>query len=140
MSAASAARVADPRVSPRRRPAPQTAPAPRLRVVRAPALTRTRVPFVLFCMAVLGVALLSALLLNTTMAHGAYEKFDLSNELARLTQDEMDMASTLDRKASPEQLARAARDLGMVPAQGTGWLRLSDGSVRGTPEPAGSRR
>jgi hypothetical protein len=116
------------------RPAPGTQDAPpRLRLVRAPQQARTRVPFVLMCMAVLGAALLSALLLNTSMADGAYEKYKLSNELGRLQQDEKDLVAALDEQSSPAHLADAARGLGMVPAGGTGWLRLSDGSVQGAP-------
>ena len=136
MSAQSAARAtAYPAPS---RPRAANAPAPRLRVVRAPEHARTRVPFILACMAVLAGALLSALLLNTSMAASAYAKYDLSNELGRLNQDEQDLTAQLDAKASPTQLAGAAAALGMVPTNGTGWLRLSDGSVQGTPEPAGA--
>jgi len=136
MSAQSAARAtAYPAPS---RPRPASAPAPRLRVVRAPEHARTRVPFILACMAVLAGALLSALLLNTSMAASAYAKYDLSNELGRLNQDQQDLTAQLDAKASPTQLAAAAAALGMVPTNGTGWLRLSDGSVQGAPEPAGA--
>lgn len=136
MSAQSAARAtAYPAPS---RPRAASAPAPRLRVVRAPEHARTRVPFILACMAVLAGALLSALLLNTSMAASAYAKYDLSNELGRLNQDQQDLTAQLDAKASPTQLAAAAAALGMVPTNGTGWLRLSDGSVQGAPEPAGA--
>ena len=136
MSAQSAARAsAYPAPS---RPRPASAPAPRLRVVRAPEHARTRVPFILACMAVLAGALLSALLLNTSMAASAYSKYDLSNELGRLNQDAMGLTAELDAKASPTQLAAAATALGMVPTNGTGWLRLADGSVQGAPEAAGA--
>lgn len=137
MSAQSAARVSTARAYPT--PArPKAAPAPRLRVVRAPEHARTRVPFILACMAVLAGALLSALLLNTSMAASAYAKYDLSNELGRLNQDALGLTAELDAKASPTQLAAAASALGMVPTNGTGWLRLADGSVQGAPEPAGA--
>ena len=138
MSASSAAR-AYPAPSRRAsaagaRPTPLEAPArqasPRLRLVRAPAHGRTRVPFVLVCMGVLAAALLSALLLNTQMAKNSYENYDLSNELGRLDQDAQDLSAALDQKASPAQLAKAASALGMVPSDGTGWIRLSDGAVQ----------
>jgi len=136
MSAQTAARATAYPAPPR--PRPTRAPAPRLRVVRAPEHARTRVPFILACMAVLGGALLSALLLNTSMAASAYAKYDLSNELGRLNQDALGLTAELDAKASPTQLAAAATALGMVPTNGTGWLRLADGSVQGAPEPAGA--
>lgn len=135
MSAATA-RAAAPRPA-NPRPAEQAAP-PRLRVVAAPTTARTRVPFVLACMAVLAAALLAALLLNTSTASRAFERYTLTNQLARLQQDQLDLQAQLDAKSSPANLATAARAIGMVPANGTGWLRLSDGSVQGAPAPAGS--
>ena len=138
MSASSAARAypapARPTLAPGARSTPLEAPSrqasPRLRLVRAPAQGRTRVPFVLVCMGVLAAALLSALLLNTQMAKNSYEKYDLSNELSRLDQDAQDLSAALDQKASPGQLAKAAGKLGMVPSDGTGWIRLTDKAVQ----------
>ena len=127
-------RVGTPAVPAAPRPAP--APRPRLRVVRAPQQARTRVPFVILCMAILGAALLSALLLNTTMAGRAFERSTLTSSLGRLQQDQLDLVAQLDARSAPGSLAQAARGLGMVPANGTGWLRLSDGSVQGAPAPA----
>ena len=133
MSAATA------RQSPQR--APRTAPAPlapRLRLVRPPQQVRTRVPFVLTCMGILIAALLTALLLNTSMAQAAFETTDAQRRLAQLAQDNEDLGAQLDEKSSPEQLAAQARALGMVPASGTGWIRLSDGTVSGDQAPAGA--
>lgn len=142
MSAVPAARtVPAPAFRPASRPAASprtTPPAPRLRVVRAPQTARTRVPFVVLCMAILAGALLCALLLNTTMARGAYEAHDLKQELARLAQQELDLSAELDARAAPEALAASARSLGMVPAASPAWLRLSDGAVLGSPTPAGA--
>lgn len=117
-------------------PRPAPAQRPRLRVVRAPQQARTRVPFVFLCMAILGAALLSALLLNTSMASGAFERSSLTSSLGRLQQDQLDLVAQLDTRAAPASLAQSARGLGMVPANGTGWLRLADGSVQGAPAPA----
>ena len=72
------------------------------------------------------------------MASTAYAKYDLSNQLGQLDQDAKDKQAELDAQASPEHLAEAAAALGMVPTNGTGWLRLADGSVQGAPEPAGA--
>jgi hypothetical protein len=94
------------------------------------------VPFVLACMAVLAAALLSALLLNTSTASQAFERYTLTNQLARMEQDQAELQAQLDSKSSPDSLAAAARAIGMVPANGTGWLRLSDGTVQGAPAPA----
>ncbi|HQY33427.1 hypothetical protein [Actinotalea sp.] len=143
MSAASASTVRAPRAVPRpsERPAPRPAPpAPRLRVVQAPAHGRTRVPFVLLCMAVLAAGLLGALLLNTTMAQGEYQRYELQTRLARSAQEQQRLTAELELAAAPAALATAARDLGMVPTTGGAYLRLSDGAVLGNPVPAGAGR
>ncbi|WP_024288716.1 hypothetical protein [Cellulomonas sp. KRMCY2] len=118
------------------RPAP--AARPRLQVVRAPAHARTRVPFVLLCMSVLAASLLGALLLNTSMAQGEYERFALQTRLAQSAQSQQRISAQLDLAGSPAQLAAAARALGMEPSAGAGYLRLSDGAVLGNPVPAGA--
>lgn len=113
------------------------APRPRLRVVAAPEQPRTRVPFVLLCIAVLVAAMLGALLLNTSMAQGEYERRALQARLVQSVQAQQQMLSDLERAGSPAELARAADELGMVPATG-GYLRLADGVVLGDPSPAGA--
>lgn len=123
---------------PRQAPSRVGAPAskPRLKLVRAPAHERTRVPFVLLCIGILAGALLGALLLNTSMARGAYEAHDLTQRLATLARDEQSLSTALDAKASPPQLAAQAQALGMVQAPSLAFLRLSDGAVLGTPSAA----
>lgn len=120
-------------------PAPRRsrAPEPRLRLVRAPQSTRTRVPFVVFCIAILVGALLGALVLNTSMARGSYEAHALKFELAGLARTEQDLGTRLLAHKAPGQLAASARELGMVPAPELAFLRLSDGAVLGSPTPAG---
>ena len=130
--------------APARRPvAPVPAPdrsraTPRLRLVRAPLQTRTRVPFVLFCIAVLVGALLGALVLNTSMARGAYQAQALQSELAAQARTEQDLNTQLLGHEATGALAASARALGMVPSPPPAFLRLSDGAVRGPPPPAGT--
>jgi hypothetical protein len=126
-----------PRPAPSR-PAPVEAPArPRLHVVRAPQHARTRTPFVVLCMGVLGASLLGTLLLNTGMAQGEYDRFALQTELTRAAQEEQRLTTEKALLESPAQIARAAAAMGMVPSSGGGYLRLSDGAVLGDPTPAG---
>lgn len=131
-----------PRPAPRPSPAPQRAarPAPndsaRLRLVRAPVHTRTRVPFVSLCMSILGLALLASLLLNTTMAQASYRQHELTTELASLTRSIQESQAALDTAASPKQLARAAKKLGMVQAPDIAFLSIEDAKVLGNPKPA----
>jgi hypothetical protein len=86
-------------------------------------------------MAILIAALLSALVLNTQMARGSYAKHDMGVELAELAQKQQELSSSIETNRSPAQLAAQAAALGMQPASGTAWLRLSDGTVQGGPEP-----
>jgi hypothetical protein len=133
-----------PSFVPAPRPAPGTpAPGrgrtgPRLRVVRAPEHTRTRVPFVMLCIAILAGALLGALVLNTSMASAAYEKHEMEIELAQLARTEQSLRTSIDAHKAPQQLAASARELGLVLAPPSAYLRLADGAVLGTPTPAGA--
>ncbi len=129
-----------PRPSPSRTASPRTT-APetaRLRLVRAPVHTRTRVPFVSLCMGILGVALLASLLLNTTMAQASYRQHELTNEMASLTRSIQESQAALDTAASPKHLARAAKKLGMVQAPDIAFLSIEDAKVLGNPKPAAS--
>jgi len=112
---------------------PSAAPGwrPRLRIVRAPAPARTRMPFIALCMSILGGALLGALMLNTSMAATAYEIHDSEIRLARLSETEQVLAARADQLASPAQLAARATAIGMVPAEGSSYIRLSDGTIVG---------
>jgi len=98
--------------------------------------TRTRVPFVSLCMGILGVALLASLLLNTTMAQASYRQHALTNEMASLTRSIQESQAALDTAASPKQLARAAKKLGMVQAPDIAFLSIEDAKVLGNPKPA----
>ncbi len=118
-------------------PAPTPAPRPRLRVVRAPAQARTRVPFVVTCIATLTSALLGALLLNTSMAQMEYQRYELATRLSQSAQAQQEMRGRLEQVSAPDALAGSASALGMVPSATGGYLRLADGAVLGNPVPAG---
>jgi hypothetical protein len=125
------------------RPGVQRAPVrraaaltPRLRVVAAPEQARARVPFVLFCIAIVSAALLGVLVLNTSLARGSFEQSHLRGELAKLSETQQSLSSRLDFAASPAQLAAAGLKLGMVPAPPEAFIRLSDSTVIGNPTPA----
>jgi len=87
-------------------------------------------------MGILGVALLASLLLNTTMAQASYRQHALTNEMASLTRSIQESQAALDTAASPKQLARAAKKLGMVQAPDIAFLSIEDAKVLGNPKPA----
>ena len=88
------------------------------------------------CMALLAASLLGALVLNTSMAQGEYERYELQSTLARSAQQQQGLTEQLDRVSASPELARRAAELGMVPAGNGGYLRLSDGAVLGDPRAA----
>jgi hypothetical protein len=116
---------------PRSRAPESRAWRPPLRIVRAPHPARSRLPFLLLCLTILGGSLLGALALNTSMATGAYQLRDRQAELAALTESEQQLAGELDSLSSPAQLARTASRLGMEPAAGLSYITLADGTVTG---------
>jgi hypothetical protein len=132
------ARGAEPGRSPLTPPAARSAAVGRLRIVRAPAHPRARVPFVVLCVCVLAGALLGALLLNTSMAHTSFVIQERQVQLARLSERQQDLAQQVERAASPQVLAERARAAGMVPAPAPAFVLLSDGTIIGEPTPAGA--
>ncbi len=113
------------------RPAAPLVRRPKLRIVHAPAAARSRVPFLLLCVVLLGGAMLVALMLNTTMAATAYEIHSTELELAKLSQTNQELATEVDELAAPARLADRASDLGMVRSAEVSFLRLADHAVIG---------
>ncbi|MDF9876766.1 hypothetical protein [Cellulosimicrobium cellulans] len=101
----------------------------RLELVRAPLQARSKIPFLVVCMSILGAALLCALLVNTTMARNSYEMSELRREVSRVAQDTQSLQAQVD--AQKTSLPDTAASLGMVPAEDPAMVRLSDGTVLG---------
>ncbi|MFV0427494.1 MAG: hypothetical protein ACK5KU_10750 [Beutenbergiaceae bacterium] len=115
---------------PLRSPAPTTRRwRPRLRIVRAPAAARSRLPFLLLCLTILGGALLGALALNTAIATTGYEISQRQRDLAELSQREQQLSTEVNALASPARLSLAATRLGMVPAEGLRYIDLASGEI-----------
>jgi len=87
-------------------------------------------------MLILVGALVSVLVLNTTMAGGSYEQRELQSQLSELAQREQALLAQLDQEASPETLAARAEALGMVQDSTPAFIRLADSKVIGDPSPA----
>lgn len=129
MSAARAysARPEPLRSLPGARPVPDS--RPHLRAVAAPEQARSLAPFAWTCILIIIAALIAVLLLNTTMAEGAYERRDLKIEIANLHQERSRLISELEANASASRLADAATAMGMEKAQTQGFVSLKDASV-----------
>ncbi|MBO8194225.1 septum formation initiator family protein [Streptomyces oryzae] len=91
-----------------------------------------RAPFVLLVVLLLGSGLLALLLLNASLNKGSFQLDRLAKETEELTDQQQALQQEVDRYSAPDQLARRAREQGLVPSGNPVFLR-PDGTVRGTP-------
>ena len=108
---------------------PVTDSRPRLHAVAAPEQARSLAPFAWACILIIVGALVGVLLLNTTMAEGAYERRDLKIEIANLQQERSRLISELEANSSASRLADAAAAMGMEKSQTQGFVSLRDAAV-----------
>lgn len=111
--------------------APRATPRPRLRVVDAAPMPASHMGYGLLCAALVVAGLLTMLLLNIGRAEGSLHLSTLQAQSAQLEAEHSGLTAELTRLSSPEALAAAATDLGMVASPSTAVLRLSDGAVLG---------
>src|SRR3954447_1437413 len=110
------------------RPTVRQRPQPRLRVV-APAPRRSAGGLALLSVGLLGFGLLVLLLLNISIGKGAYALTELQQQQRELAENKQALAEQVQQESAPQELARRARHLGMVPAPNTAFVRLPDGRV-----------
>ncbi len=108
----------------------------RLRVVEAPRLPRSPLPFAALCAAVLVLGLVTVLMLNIKLSSGSYEVHELEARSALLSEQREALSEQLDARGSPQALSARATALGMVVNPSPAFVRLADGAVLGVPEPA----
>lgn len=110
---------------------------PALRVVAPPRAERaSRGVFVLIVIALLAAGFLMNLLINTSMAQGAFRIGDLQQEATRLTEAQAVLREQVAALSAPTLLETKARALGMVPTDSPVFLSVPDGRVIGQPAPA----
>ncbi len=98
--------------------------------------------FALIVGGLLVAGLLAMLLINTSLAQGAFVVSELRAEQAGLLEQADQLSQEVSAMAAPESLEAQARRLGMVPSQSPAFLSLADGSILGKPKatdvPAGA--
>lgn len=110
---------------------------PRLRLVPRPAPTVAGNGVFIGVVAALIIAGMAALLLlNTSLAQGAFELQQLQRRQTDLQVTEQALAQQVELAQSPVALKKRADELGMVPVAVPAFLRLADGKVLGTPTAA----
>ena len=83
----------------------------------------------LLCLTVLLTALVTALLLNTSMAVSSHRVHVQQIELSQLRETEAELQARLDSLGSPSELRQRARSLGMVPAEATVYISVGTRSI-----------
>ena len=111
-------------------------PQSRLRVLAAPLNTGRRLPFVGLCAVLLLGSLVTVLVINIALSRGSYDVYVLEQERTALAEREQQLSERLAIESSPARLSERARELGMIPNASPAFIRLSDGAVLGSPEPA----
>ena len=111
----------------------------RLTVVPPRRLGRTqaaRTPFAVLVLAMLAAGVVGLLMFNTNMQQASFEATALQERVNVLTAKEQALDMELDELRDPQNLAVAAKALGMVAPSQPAFIRLSDGRVLGNPTPA----
>jgi len=115
---------------------PGTTPATRPSVRPAPAggTARTRprhprAPFILLLVGLLGGALVSLLVISTTLAQGSYRITSLQQQNANLAKQEQLLAQQVAQASSPAQIAQEAEEFGMRPNPALQFINLKTGKV-----------
>ncbi|MBN8882927.1 hypothetical protein EDD28_3277 [Salana multivorans] len=124
--------AAPARLAPRPSPRPAPAPArPQLRVVALHRPEASRVPYIGLLVAILLVAMLGALSLQTSMAATSYAIRNRTVELTNAQQQLEALSTQVDQASAPAQVMAKAQELGLVPSDGVIYIRLSDGTLIG---------
>lgn len=106
---------------------------PRLVLLPSPP-RKSRVPFALVVVLLIGSGLIGLLLLNTVLAQDAFALYQLRQKTAALSDQEQQLRQAVARAEAPAALASHAATLGMVPGGDPLFLRLPDGAVLGDPD------
>ena len=127
-----APRRADPRT--------RTVTAPRhTRPVPAPGAPRTgrprsrsrapRMPFILLLVGLLGGALVSLLVISTTLAQGSFRITSLQQQNAELARQAQTLTNQVAQAGNPAVIAKEAGKLGMRPNPHLGFVDLKTGKI-----------
>jgi len=104
--------VTGPAARPATGPAPQPATSGRLRA-RSPRARSPRAPFILLLVGLLGGALVSLLVISTTLAQGAFQITNLQQRSADLARQEQILSNQVAQAGNPAVIASEAAQLGM---------------------------
>ena len=96
--------------------------------------------FVIVLTSILGVGLFGMLLINTTLAQGAFTVSELRSTHTQLIRTEATLTETVAALTGPTVLEASARELGMVPSPTPAFIKIPSGKVLGKARPAPGAR
>jgi uncharacterized protein HemX len=94
---------------------------------------RPRTPFVLLLVGLLGGGLICRLMLNTTLAQGAFQITGMQQRNATLTQQVQALQQQTAHEEAPASIAARARQLGMQPVGRLRFINLKTGQIHSQP-------
>ena len=124
-------RPARPQPARRTQPAPSTQPPGTRPAARGQV--RPRTPFILLLIGLLAGGLVCLLMLNTTLAQGAFQITGMQQRNATLTQQVQALQQRTAGEEAPASIAARARQLGMRPAGRLHFINLKTGRIHSQP-------
>ena len=86
-------------------------------------------PFILLLVGLLGGALVSLLVISTTLAQGAFRITNLQEQNANLARQEQTLTNQVAQAANPAVIASEARQLGMRQNPNLRFINLKTGKI-----------
>jgi hypothetical protein len=115
--------------SPSTRPSTRPATRPATGPAAAGRRTRPRAPFILLLVGLLGGALISLLVISTTLAQGSYQITSLQQQDTSLARQEQLLSQQVAQASSPAQIAQEAQQLGMRQNPDLRFIDLKTGKI-----------
>ena len=88
-----------------------------------------RTPFILLLIGLLGGALVSLLVISTTLAQGAFQITSLQQQNANLTRQEQTLNNAVAQAANPAVIAKEAQQFGMRQDPNLSFFDLKSGKI-----------
>ncbi len=117
---------------PQHRTPATTTPAPRLRLLKF-ELPKSKLPFSLLCLGILVTALVAVLLLNIYISNTSYQIDQLGAQKEQLAEEKDRLVEDNSYRESPQNIAKAAEDLGLVRDTSPEFLDAKTGKVIDAP-------
>jgi len=89
----------------------------------------SRTPFILLLVGLLGGALVSLLVISTTLAQGAFRITSLQEQNANLAREQQTLTNEVAQAANPAVIASKAEQLGMRPNPHLGFIDQKTGKI-----------